>query len=368
MFDPAIRVHPSAVVTQAKKIVESPVFTDLLKHAPNILMVLNQHRQVVYLNRNPLPAGQAATDDYLGERPGYCLACINITKGEFGCGSSEFCKVCGFNAAITASEAGKTGINECHVALKDGDALIMAVLARPFRFENENYVFCALEDISDKKRRQMLEGIFLHDILNTAAILEGLGETHGELSERKVKMMLHDLSANITDEVQWYQLISNVEDKTLQTSHSTVAVADIATEVVRFLRNTQAFRNRKVDLRMTEGKVVTERTLLRRVLTNMVKNALEASTDNEIVLVSAMYDESARKAIFTVKNEQAIPLHIQLRIFQKSFSTKGRGRGWGTYSIKILTEKYLKGEVAFHSTAKDGTTFTVSIPSLDDLA
>ncbi len=365
MFNPAIKSHPATVAVQAKKIIESSVFSDLLEITPNILMILNQHRQVVYINRNPLPADQARPDSKLGERPGFCLACINITKGEFGCGSSEFCKVCGFNAAIAASENGKSGVNECHIALKDGDSLIMHVVTTPFRFNNEDYIFCALEDISEKKRRQMLEGIFLHDLLNTAAILNGLSQTYGDLPERKVKMMLQDLSANISDEVQWYQLISNVEDKTLETSYSTVEVADIATEVVRFLRNMQAFKNRKVDLRMTEGRIVTERTLLRRVLTNMVKNALEASGDDEIVVVSAMFDRSLKTAYFTVKNNRYIPPKDQLKIFQKSFSTKGQGRGWGTYSIKVLTEKYLKGEVSFHSTEKDGTTFTISVPSLD---
>lgn len=38
-----------------------------------------------------------------------------------------------------------------------------------------------------------------------------------------------------------------------------------------------------------------------------------------------------------------MPRTSQLQIFQRSFSTKGKGRGLGTYSIKLLTERYLKG-------------------------
>jgi sensor histidine kinase regulating citrate/malate metabolism len=51
-----------------------------------------------------------------------------------------------------------------------------------------------------------------------------------------------------------------------------------------------------------------------------------------------------------------------MQIFQRSFSTKGTGRGIGTYSVKLLTEKYLQGEVSFISTKEFGTTFYITIP------
>lgn len=38
-----------------------------------------------------------------------------------------------------------------------------------------------------------------------------------------------------------------------------------------------------------------------------------------------------------------LPLLVQLQIFNRSFSTKGKGRGTGTYSMKLLTKRYLKG-------------------------
>jgi sensor histidine kinase regulating citrate/malate metabolism len=53
---------------------------------------------------------------------------------------------------------------------------------------------------------------------------------------------------------------------------------------------------------------------------------------------------------------------IQLQIFQRSFSTKGSGRGLGTYSIKLLTEQYLHGKAWFTSNEVEGTTFFASIP------
>ena len=57
-----------------------------------------------------------------------------------------------------------------------------------------------------------------------------------------------------------------------------------------------------------------------------------------------------------------MPKRVQLQIFQRSFSTKGNGRGLGTYSMKLFTEKYLQGRVSFESTEEEGTTFMAMMP------
>jgi signal transduction histidine kinase len=61
-----------------------------------------------------------------------------------------------------------------------------------------------------------------------------------------------------------------------------------------------------------------------------------------------------------------MPESVRLQVFKRSFSTKGSDRGLGTYSIKLLTENYLGGEVGFASEEGNGTTFWVKLPALDD--
>jgi signal transduction histidine kinase len=92
----------------------------------------------------------------------------------------------------------------------------------------------------------------------------------------------------------------------------------------------------------------------------MVKNALEACSPGETVTVGChkVYDYVR----FWVHNRKHIPQKIQLQIFQRSFSTKGSGRGLGTYSMKLLSENFLQGRVSFESTAKDGTIFMGMYP------
>ena len=102
-------------------------------------------------------------------------------------------------------------------------------------------------------------------------------------------------------------------------------------------------------------------TILSRVLGNMVKNAIEASSAGEVITASCRLADST--VTFSVHNPATIPQEVQLQLFKRSFSTKGAGRGLGTYSMLLLTEKYLKGRVWFTSADGEGTTFFVSVPA-----
>ena len=104
----------------------------------------------------------------------------------------------------------------------------------------------------------------------------------------------------------------------------------------------------------------TDGVLLGRVLGNLVKNAVEASRPGMTVTVSASV--TGEGVVFEVHNPSVMPRDTQLQVFQRSFSTKGSGRGLGTYSVRLFTERYLGGSVTFRSTEGEGTTFRVTLP------
>ena len=90
-------------------------------------------------------------------------------------------------------------------------------------------------------------------------------------------------------------------------------------------------------------------------------NACEASAPDDIIKFNTtIHDNGIR---FDVWNKGQIDPHIQTRVFQKHFSTKaGGGRGLGTYSMKLLGEKYLGGQVFFKTDPEKGTTFSFRLP------
>jgi signal transduction histidine kinase len=110
-----------------------------------------------------------------------------------------------------------------------------------------------------------------------------------------------------------------------------------------------------------EVSFTTDRLLLSRILANLLKNAIEASTNGEPVTAGCRNVDGQPE--FWVHNAGFIPAETQQQIFQRSFSTKGPGRGLGTYSVKLLCDRYLNGQAAFITSPEQGTTFTVRFPA-----
>ena len=69
------------------------------------------------------------------------------------------------------------------------------------------------------------------------------------------------------------------------------------------------------------------------------------------------------RILIRVKNPYVIPNQVQAQIFQRAYSTKGTGRGIGTYGMRLLAESYLSGKVNFKSDVEAGTVFTLELPS-----
>ena len=91
----------------------------------------------------------------------------------------------------------------------------------------------------------------------------------------------------------------------------------------------------------------------------MAKNALEAIGFEETITIFASQHNGQIR--FGVHNQTYISKETQLQIFKRSFSTKGKSRGLGTYSMKLLGEKFLKGKVDFTTSEKDGTSFFIDL-------
>ena len=53
---------------------------------------------------------------------------------------------------------------------------------------------------------------------------------------------------------------------------------------------------------------------------------------------------------------------VQRQVFNRSFTTKGKGRGLGSYAMKLLGERYLQGKVSFTTDPEEGTTFRIELP------
>jgi signal transduction histidine kinase len=100
--------------------------------------------------------------------------------------------------------------------------------------------------------------------------------------------------------------------------------------------------------------------LLRRILVNMVKNAVEASGRGDDIRIG-FKDETGGLTIW-VWNPAVMGEETKRRVFERSYSTKGRGRGLGTYGMRLSAERYLGGTIRFQSAHGEGTRFELWLP------
>lgn len=99
--------------------------------------------------------------------------------------------------------------------------------------------------------------------------------------------------------------------------------------------------------------IETEKSLFSMILTNIIKNALEASPKGSPVTVSI---EKGDKLIISVHNSGAIPEEIRDKFFEKYVTSgKRNGNGLGTYSARVMANA-IEAELYFTTSEQDGTT------------
>ncbi len=105
-----------------------------------------------------------------------------------------------------------------------------------------------------------------------------------------------------------------------------------------------------------------DRTQLIRVVTNLVKNAIQAVPEVESprILVSVTADNDFVK-ICVADNGVGIEDENRDKIFEPKFTTKTSGMGLGLGMVKNIVETY-KGTIEFTSQIGKGTVFSVKLP------
>ncbi len=352
-----------------KMILKSEFITQFAEATNTFFLILNENRQVVYGNKFLLDLLKLKKGEVIGKRVGEMLHCINSNKNQTGCGTHGFCKQCGAMKAIVSALKGKASSNECRIFSvedKQVTAYDLEVKATNFKYEGRNYILFSANDVSDKRRREVLEKIFFHDILNSAGGVNGLSgllvsEIENNSAEAlKTAEMVHNSSNRLIKEIQSQKLLMSAEMNNLNVNEVQLSSKEFMTSVINLIKENDAVQSCEVVLSETDNIIFySDLALLQRVLVNMIKNAAEASKPGQIVSVKA--EDKSDKILFSVHNETWMPENVKTQIFQRSFSTKGASRGIGTYSMKLFGETYLGGRVFFVSEENIGTTFFLEI-------
>ena len=124
------------------------------------------------------------------------------------------------------------------------------------------------------------------------------------------------------------------------------------------------FKEKHINFKF-EDKIIEvniDRTQMVRIITNLIKNALEACDllENPIIQVN-IKKKNKNVLIDVIDNGVGIPEEIRTKIFEPKFTTKSSGMGLGLGMVKNLVSSY-GGNISFKSTINSGTSFLISFP------
>lgn len=360
------RTDQSELERQSEIFCQNKLLINFVNSLSQMLVVLNKQRQVIYANKLYYKfCGVPENKSLLGMRPGETINCIHAFQTQRGCGTTEFCKTCGAANAIAESHKRIQSTKECQILTKTYELKDIQVTATPYDFEGETFTIYALIDISNKKRKETLERVFFHDILNSAGGISGLSAILKEIKAPceilNITKTINHAAENLVEEIQMQHQLNEAEHGELKPTIKKVSSLSILNELKELYAQHELFADKTIFIDKNSENIIlnTDPVLLRRVLGNMLKNALEVYNPNaQITLRCQANNQSVQ---FSVHNSSFIERNVQLQLFKCSFSTKGIGRGVGTYSMKLLGEKYLKGKVWFESTKEKGTIFYIEI-------
>jgi K+-sensing histidine kinase KdpD len=369
-FAPALRSSTEEIQHENELVGSQKLFNEVFGAMGGMSAVIDSNRQIIYANNEFLALlGLKTVDPILGKRPGEVVSCIHSGDVASGCGTSMACTYCGaVNAILESQKTGLKSTKETRIStivdekLKSWD---LQITSSPITLSGNTYYIFTVQDISNEKRRTALERIFFHDLLNSAGGLNGLltilkeGTAPDETPE--LISLSEEASRDILEEIMLHRQLRAAENGDLQVKIERVNSIELLDSSVGKISSHEVGKGKHVliDRNSDYEDFETDRIIFQRIIINLLKNALEATPLNESVVVGAR--DVGAKITFWVKNDEVIPMDVQMQLFQRSFSTKGQSRGIGTYSIKLLTENYLKGKVSFISNETEGTVFSVEL-------
>ncbi len=105
-----------------------------------------------------------------------------------------------------------------------------------------------------------------------------------------------------------------------------------------------------------------DKIYLNRIITNLVTNAKQASSDEREQIINVDIEKINRRISISVEdNGVGIPREMFGKIFEPNFTSKSSGMGLGLTMVKKMIEEY-GGEIAVRSEIGKGTKFIIMLP------
>jgi len=252
----------------------------------------------------------------------------------------------------------------------DGSVVEVEVSAVPLAYGGENGALVFLRDIGERKRvealREDIERIARHDlktplnaVINLPLLL--MGDHNLDPEQMTSLQMIHEAGLRMLEQIDQSLTLYRIETGSFVLAPQAVDLSALVRQVAGDLNSLA--RAMDVTLGVEAGlrpvKASGDALLCRTMISNLLKNAVEASVHGE---VTACLREENGQAVLGIHNDVAVPQELRARFFEKYASRgKAQGAGLGTYSARLSAEAQ-KGSIALDTGEDQGTTVTVRLP------
>ena len=238
-------------------------------------------------------------------------------------------------------------------------------------YPSEQGIIIVVEDKTEEEKTKRLSaigataGMVGHDIRNPLQAIVGdiylLKDYLASMPESETKKGVAESLDSIETNVNYInKIVADLQDYSRQINleYSDFCLKDLVTSV---LQSVSRQDNLDVLLNIDPSFTITsDRSLIRRVLTNLIINAIQAMPGGGKLSISSYRKD--RDTLITVEDTGVgIPEEIKSKLFSPMLTTKAKGQGLGLAVVKRLVEA-LNGTISFESQTGKGTKFIITLP------
>jgi len=236
------------------------------------------------------------------------------------------------------------------------------ISAQPLTIGGSELTMFSIRDTSQENRTRLLERAFLHDLVNAAGSIQMLIDllTGGtSRQERAEYIKLLQVSVN--------RLLSEIYHEKMMldsTGSMPFNAHDILTALAEYYRNHHFGRNCLIEISedaVESPKLAGDQALLVRVLDNMLRNAIEATSRGGSVTLG--YRQIGGEVEFWVRNPNTISENVRAKIFHPSFPANETDRDVERPLEAKLLSELCGGTVVVSSDQHSGTTYSIRHPA-----
>ncbi len=163
--------------------------------------------------------------------------------------------------------------------------------------------------------------------------------------------------------------ISKMEEDKLNLIKEKIVLNSLFKEAIDVMAAAAQVENKKLSFSISTDMplLFIDKEIIRRVILNLIGNALKFAPENSEVCLSAVYSPKDKQAVVGVKDEgEGIPKDYLGRVFEKfvqveSSKQKRHGKGLGLTFCKMAVEAH-GGRIWIESELGKGSTFFFTIP------